>query len=81
MVLFWLPTTAWAMLLFISKDRKRRWSLKLFLEERGHLSPQIPQQTWSAGLLPSPDAIALAGEWEPIIAVDPSHMPRLSGQK
>lgn len=43
--------------------------------------PGIPQQTWSAGLLLTPDATALAREWEPIINVDPNHLPHRSSQK
>lgn len=58
--LFGLPTTAWAMLPFISKNKERRWLPKLVPEERGHLSPKIPQQAWSPGSLPAPDATALA---------------------
>ena len=43
--------------------------------------PEIPQQAWPAGLLPSPDAIALASEWEPSISVDPVYMPQVSSQQ
>lgn len=43
--------------------------------------PEIPQQTWSAGLLLTPDATALAREWEPIINVDPNHLPHRRSHK
>lgn len=54
---------------------------KFFQKREDTSLPEIPQQSQSAGLLPSPDAITPSREWEPMTSVGTSDMSPVSSQQ
>lgn len=77
-VLPWLSTAACSHSL--SKGKEDR-NPKFFQKREDTSLPAVSQQAWSAGLLPTPDAVSLAREWDPIVILGPSYMPHLSCRK